>query len=36
MSDKDTGFIGDMVKFYKDSVNFLKNCQKPDKKGKLK
>ena len=36
MSDKEkSGFVKEITKFYKDSVNFITICQKPDKKGKI-
>jgi protein transport protein SEC61 subunit gamma-like protein len=32
MSDKEKGFVKDLVDFYKSSKNFITNCEKPDKK----
>ncbi len=34
MSDKEKGFVHEITEFYKSSVNFIRNCEKPDKKGK--
>ncbi len=37
MSDKEKGsFVHEITDFYKQSKNFIINCQKPDKKGKQK
>ena len=37
MSDsKEKNFVQEITDFYKSSVNFIKNCEKPDKKGKIK
>ena len=37
MSDsKEKNFVQEITDFYKQSVNFIKNCEKPDKKGKNK
>ena len=37
MSDnKEKGFVQEITDFYKQSKNFIINCQKPDKKGKNK
>jgi hypothetical protein len=36
MSDaKNKGVLDEMKQFYKDSVIFLKQCEKPDAKGKI-
>ena len=36
MSDnKDNGIIKEIRNFYRNSRNFIENCQKPDKKGKI-
>ena len=35
MSDnKEKGFVKEITDFFKQSKNFITNCQKPDKKGK--
>ena len=35
MSDKkESSFVHEITDFYKQSKNFIINCQKPDKKGK--
>ncbi len=35
MSDnKDNGIIKEIRNFYRNSKNFIENCEKPDKKGK--
>ena len=37
MSDsKEKNFVQEITDFYKQSKNFIINCQKPDKKGKYK
>ena len=36
MSDKEKGLVQELTDFYKQSKNFIINCQKPDKKGKFK
>ena len=35
MSDKEKGFVKEITDFFKQSKNFITNCQKPDKKGKF-
>ena len=36
MSDKEKGLVQELTDFYKQSKNFIINCQKPDKKGNYK
>lgn len=36
MSDqKEKGMLKELYEFYRSSKNFMKNCEKPDKKGKI-
>ena len=34
-SKEEKGMFGDLTDFYKASKNFIINCQKPDRKGKI-
>ena len=35
MSGKEKSFVQEITEFYKSSKNFINNCEKPDKKGKI-